>query len=155
LTKRSSTGGFVGVSNEGRGLNKTFSANAIQPCLMLKRLLGLPLRSVEGRVSSLLDLMGLRRLSCLDHTTIAKRARWLQVAIPHRLPAGPVDIVIDATGIQVLGEGEWKTLQHRVDKRSTWRKLHLGIDPATHEVGGAQVTRLEVKDARVFPGLLE
>jgi hypothetical protein len=140
--------------NEGRGLNKTFSDRAIQTCLMLKGLFGLPLRALQGLVSSLVALMGLS-LPCPDYTTIAKRARGLQVAIPRRLPAGPVDIVIDSTGIKVFGEGEWKTRQHGVGKRRTWRKLHLAIDPATHDVVAAQVTVLEVTDAEVFPDLLE
>ena len=141
-------------ANEGRGLNKTFSDRAIQTCLMLKALFGLPLRTLEGFVLSLVGLMGLS-LPCPDYTTIAKRARGLQVAIPRRLPAGPVDIVVDSTGIKVFGEGEWKTRQHGVGKRRTWRKLHLAVDPATHDAVAAQVTVLEVTDGEVFPDLLE
>ncbi|WP_390904953.1 transposase [Vibrio fluvialis] len=33
---------------------------------------------------------------------------------------------MDATGLKVYGEGEWKVKKHSTDeKRRVWRKLHL------------------------------
>ena len=49
-------------------------------------------------------------------------------AAAHR-PAGggPLHLAIDATGLKVRGEGEWKVRTHGKD-RLVWRKLHLGVD---------------------------
>ncbi|HAS3930664.1 TPA: transposase, partial [Vibrio cholerae] len=37
-------------------------------------------------------------------------------------------LAIDATGLKVYGEGEWKVKKHGTDgKRRVWRKLHLAV----------------------------
>ena len=40
-------------------------------------------------------------------------------------------LVVDSTGLNVYGEGEWKVRQHGWSKRRTWRKLHIGVNEAT------------------------
>jgi hypothetical protein len=141
-------------AKSGRGLHKTYSDTAIQTCLMLKALFGLPLRALEGFVGSLIEPMALP-VSCPDSTLIAKRARHLNLTLPRRRPTGPVDIVVDSTGLKVYGEGEWKTRQQGVGKRRTWRKRHLAVDPATHEVAATLLTTVACTDAEVLPELLE
>ncbi|MBL4557801.1 MAG: transposase [Rhodobacteraceae bacterium] len=37
-------------------------------------------------------------------------------------------LAVDATGLKVYGEGEWKVRVHGKDKRRVWRKLHLAVD---------------------------
>ena len=56
--------------------------------------------------------------------------------INYRLPSkGAVThLVIDATGLKVFGEGEWKQRKHGKSQRRIWRKLHLAVDAHTHEV---------------------
>jgi hypothetical protein len=44
--------------------------------------------------------------------------------------------------------------KHGVEKRRTWRKLHLAVDVDTHEVIAAKVTRVNIGDAKVLPTLL-
>jgi hypothetical protein len=63
--------------------------------------------------------------------------------------------VVDSTGVKVYGEGEWKTRQHGVSKRRTWRKLHLGVDEATGEILAAVVTGNETHDGQVLEELLD
>ncbi|MCP4363804.1 MAG: IS5 family transposase [Planctomycetes bacterium] len=139
----------------GRGLDKTFSDAALQACLMLRMHYKLTLRSMEGFVNSLFALLGLA-LSCPDYTLFSKgRGRQLQVAIARRLPKGPVDIVVDSTGLKVYGEGEWKVRKHGVSKRRTWRKLHLGINPDNHDIVMVELTKETVSDCEVFPDLME
>ncbi|MFT5168524.1 MAG: hypothetical protein ACI8P3_003767 [Saprospiraceae bacterium] len=43
----------------------------------------------------------------------------------------PIYIVVDSRGLNVYGDGEWKTRKHRISKRRTWQKLHLGGDEKT------------------------
>jgi len=40
-------------------------------------------------------------------------------------------LLVDSTGIKMLGEDEWTTKKHGTDYRRQWRKVHLGIDAAT------------------------
>lgn len=47
-----------------------------------------------------------------NYTSISKRARTVEVNY-RRPPKGSVaHLVIDATGVKVFGEGEWKVLKH-------------------------------------------
>lgn len=139
----------------GRGLDKTFSDTALQTCLMLRLHYKLSLRSMEGFVNSLFKLMGLP-LTCPHHTVFSKgRGKQLNIQIPRRLPNGPVDIMVDSTGLKVYGEGEWKVRKHGVGKRRTWRKLHLGVDPKTHDVVVAQLTTVTLGDGEMLPDLLD
>ena len=54
---------------------------AIQACLTLKVLFGLPLRQTTGFVESLLKLVGLD-WSVPDFSTLCRRQKTLSVAIP-------------------------------------------------------------------------
>ncbi|MEZ5575066.1 MAG: transposase [Candidatus Competibacteraceae bacterium] len=79
----------------------------------------------------------------------------LTVQIGRRTIESPRHVVVDATGLKVYGAGEWHRRQHRVQRRRTWRKLHLAVDTRTHEVIAAELTAATVHDAEVFPALLE
>lgn len=61
------------------------------------------------------------------------------------------DLVIDFTGLKLFGEGELKVRKHGYDKRRVWRKLHLEIDPATHDIVAAEVILDTVHYAEVLP----
>ena len=63
--------------------------------------------------------------------------------------------MVDATGIKVYGEGEWKVRQHGWSKRRTWRKLHLGVGVATGEIAAAIFTKNDVHDGEVLEDLLD
>jgi len=110
------------------GGQRRYSNLAIVTALTLRTVFHLPLRQTEGFVASLIGLMGLG-LKTPDHTTLSRRNR--DVEIPH-LPRGHDDalhLVIDSTGLKVLGDGEWQAHKHKTaNKRRSWRKLHLGID---------------------------
>ena len=61
-------------------------------------------------------------------------------------------LAIDAIGLKVYGEGEWKVNKRGTDrKRRVWRKLHIAVDISTHEIVTAV---FNVTDAEVFPYLL-
>jgi Transposase DDE domain len=56
---------------------------------------------------------------------------------------------------KVYGEGEWKTRQHGIGKRRTWRKLHLALDETTGEILAAVASDNRTTDCEVLPMLLE
>ncbi len=137
-----------------RGAPRTYSDVAIQCVLTLRVMFRLPLRASEGLVRSLLELMDLA-LPTPDYTTLCRRQRELAVTLPRTFPSKPVHVVIDATGLKVYGEGEWHVRQHGSSKRRTWRKLHLAVDEANHEVLAAALTSNDVGDNTMFADLLD
>jgi IS5 family transposase len=136
-----------------RGRNPTFSDAAIQFCLTIKCLFGLALRQVTGMVEGLLQLAHLD-WKVPDSSTISRRQKTLKVIIPARQSQGGLHLLVDSTGIKMLGEGEWKTKKHGAEYRRQWRKVHLGIDAATLEIRAIEVTDNKTGDAPILPELL-
>jgi len=137
-----------------RGRQPEFSDAAIQVCLTMKVLFGMPLRQTTGFVESLLRLAGLD-WKVPDFSTLSRRQKTLSVAIPYRGRTGPLHLLIDATGIKAEGEGEWNARKHGGSKKRLWRKLHLGMDEETLEIRAVGVTTSNVGDAPMLPDLLE
>src|SRR3954451_6990587 len=135
-----------------QGAQFRYSDTAIQCVLTLRSVYHLPWRATEGFARSILGLMGLD-LAVPDYSTLCRRAKSLQVTLPKKAE-GPLHLVLDSTGLKVYGEGEWKVRQHGYSKRRTWLKLHLAIDPETHEIQAAMVTEPGVTDAEAVPDLL-
>jgi hypothetical protein len=63
--------------------------------------------------------------------------------------------VVDATGLKLYGEGEWKVRQHGYTKRRTWRKLHLGVDECSGEIVATVLSTNNVGDSEVLSDLLD
>ncbi len=111
---------IAGWCAEGRntlGGQRRFSNVAVETTLILGAVYRLPLRQSEGIVRSLIELMRLD-LIAPDHTTLARRWRTVDVC-EYRWPRkGPVDIVIDSTGLKFFGAGEWARKKHGETRRS-------------------------------------
>ena len=130
-----------------------FSDAAIQTCLTLKVLFGLRLWQTTGFVQSLLRLVGLD-WAAPDFSTLCRRQKTLNVSLPYRGSKGPLNLLIDSTGIKAEGEGEWNARKHGGSKRRLWRKIHIGIDEETLEVRAVEVTGSNISDAPMLPELL-
>jgi Transposase DDE domain len=135
-----------------RGAQFQYSDTAIECLLTLRSVYHLTLRATEGLAGSLFGLMGLD-LDVPDHTTLSRRAATVPITLPKRA-TGPLHLILDSTGLKVYGEGEWKVRQHGYSKRRTWLKLHLAVDPQTHEIQAAMVSDPGVTDAEMAPPLL-
>jgi IS5 family transposase len=137
-----------------RGKPLDYTDTAILCMATLAEVYRLPLRATRGLLRSVIELLGVE-LSVPCYTTLCRRRRTLEVALPRRHKSEPLHLVVDATGIKVYGEGEWKVRQHGWSRRRTWRKLHLGVDEATGEVVAAAVSTNSFKDSQLLPDLLE
>lgn len=137
-----------------RGRQPVFTDAAIQACLTLKALFGLPLRQTTGLVASLLELAGLD-WPVPDFSTLGRRQKTLTVHIPYRPSTGALHLLIDSTGVKAEGDGEWSAKKHGPSKPRDWRKVHLGIDAETLEVRAIEVTGSRVGDAPILPDLLD
>jgi hypothetical protein len=131
-----------------------YSDVAIETVLTLRTVLHLPLRQTEGLVASLAVRHGLP-IRAPDHSTLSRRASGLEVISRRSLPDGPLHVLVDSTGLQVYGRGEWLQEKHRVRARRTWRKLHLLVDAGTHEIVASELTANEVDDASRVGSLLD
>jgi hypothetical protein len=131
-----------------------YSDVAIETLLTIRELFRLPYRQTEGLGRALVTLMG-AEVAIPHHTSLQKRAAKLDAAIALSEVQGPIDVVVDSTGLKVFGEGEWKTRQHGVGKRRTWRKLHLAVDPATQQIVAEVLTEASAHDADQVAPLLD
>ncbi len=136
-----------------RGGQRKFSDLAIESALTLRLVFKLPLRQTEGFLRSLLALMGVD-LDAPDHTTLSRRSRHLDVEL-HRVPGHePIHLIVDSTGLSIVGEGEWAAVKYGGNGKRGGRKLHLGVDRCGTIV--AQVlTAGNTDDAATALGLIE
>ena len=136
-----------------RGRPFVYSDLAIETLLTLRELFRLPYRQTEGLGRALAKLMD-AGIAIPHHTSLVKRAAKLNVRTQLADVAGPVDVVVDSTGLKVFGEGEWKVRQHGVDKRRGWRKIHLAVDPDSHAILAQLLTEPGTHDASAASELL-
>ena len=137
-----------------RGHPCIYSATAIETALTLRAIFKLPLRATEGLIASLINLLNLP-IKAPNYTTICRRQKGFEVPNYQVKTSEPIDVVIDSSGVKVYGEGEWKVKQHGKNKRRTWRKIHIAVDPKTGDVVATKVTKANKHDASVLPDLLK
>ena len=84
----------------------------------------MPLRGLQGFLDSVFKLANIP-LVCPHYTCISRRAKEVEVSFKTKTRGAIQHLAIDATGLKVYGEGEWKVKKHGTDgKRRVWRKLH-------------------------------
>jgi IS5 family transposase len=136
-----------------RGGQRKYSDVAIEAALTLRLLFHLPLRQTEGFVNSLFAMMSID-LSAPDHTTLSRRSQHLTARL-RPVPTGqPLHLIIDSTGLSMVGEGEWAAAKHGGRGTRGWKKLHLGVD-AAGAIRAHALTEATVADATTALELLE
>jgi hypothetical protein len=131
----------------------TYSDTAIECLLALRELFQLPYRQTEGLGRSLVKLMQVD-VAIPDFTSLAKRAAKLNVSLEVLRGEGPIDIIVDSTGVKVFGAGEWRSDAYRQPKRRTWRKLHLSVNAASQEIVAECLTSKKRDDADLVSEIL-
>jgi|SRR5215211_14834 len=144
---------WLHTGEKQRGSQFDYSDQAILVMLTVKEVFPLSNRGVEGFVGSLFRIMEID-LPVPDHSTLSKRGKVLKVNLPKKTSQN-LNIVMDSTGLKIYGEGEWKVRMHGVSKRRTWRKLHVGANPADGEIQAVILTKNSVSDDAAVEGLLE
>ncbi len=141
----------AGVGKRGGQLQ--YSDLAIETALTLRLLFHLPLRQTEGFLTSIFGMLDLD-LSAPDHTTLSRRGQHLDPTF-RRAPAGAgTHLIVDSTGLSIVGEGEWAAAKHGGRGRRGWKKLHLGVDRSGVIVAQA-LTEGDVDDATTGITLIE
>ena len=107
----------------------------------------------ESEIKGPSSLMS-RDLKAPDHTTLSRRNQIVVVPPLTRAHDGPIDLIVDSTGLKILGRGEWNAHKHKTSKkRRDWRKLHIGVD-AEGFIVAAELTASSRDDASTLPDLL-
>lgn len=132
----------------------TFSDTAVECLLTIRELLQLPYRQTEGFGRSLAALLGVS-VRIPNYSSIAKRAAKLNVSLDVAKTRGPIDLVVDSSGLKLFGEGEWKTRTYGASKRRSWRKVHLAVNAETQEIEAVVLTENSGHDADQAKPLLE
>lgn len=136
----------------GRGWR--YSDAAILAALSLRAVFRLTLRQTQGFLLDLTRMLELA-IEVPHYSTFCRRAAALEVpTLARPTGGGPLHLAIDATGLKVHGEGEWKVRVHGKARRRVWRKLHLGVDTVTGEIVAHALTPSETHEATELEGLL-
>ncbi len=115
----------------------------------------MPLRTLQGFIDSVFMLAQVP-LKCPHYTCISCRAKQVEISFKPKTSGVIRHLAIDATGLKVYGEGEWKVKKHGTDgKRRVWRKLHIAVDTDTHEIIATELSLSNVTNIEVLPNLLK
>jgi len=145
--------GWAAPRRSTPGGQPRYSDLAIELVLTLCLVFHLALRQAEWFARSVLALLGLE-LRVPDHTTLSRRSRSFAGRQP-RVPAGgdPMHLVLDSTGLELFGQGEWCAAKHGRARRR-WLKMHVGVDATTGEIAAHVLTDGHADDAAQVPDLL-
>lgn len=141
-------------SAEGSHGNEAYSDALILCALTIRQLFSLPYRSTEGFLRSLIELHRLG-IPTPDYSTLCRRAKNLTVNLSVQRSEQPRHILVDSTGVQVLGEGEWKRLKHGESRCQVWKKLHIALDADSLDIMALDVTDSVRLDGNYLPGLIK
>jgi hypothetical protein len=105
-------------------------------------------------MTSALSLIGLT-ISTPDHTTVSRRVVRFPVIQATSVPHGPLHVLIDSSGLQVYGAGQWLEAKHGARSRRKWRKLHLAVDAASSMIVAQMLTDQDTDDPSQVAPLLD
>ena len=144
---------WIPCRKRSRGAQRRYSDLAIETALTLGLLFRLPLRQTEGFVGSLLRLMDLD-LRSPDHSTLSRRANQLDIQFSTVGRKTAIHLVVDSTGLQIVGQGPWSSAKHGERGTREWRKLHVGVDE-NGVIVAQKLTDNTTDDAGVVDDLLD
>ena len=136
------------------GRPRQFSHPLIQLLLILKIQYSLTYRMLEGFAKNILSRL-YPNISLPSYSVICRRAVELKDKLPKLSSRKPQVVLIDATGIKVYGEGEWKVKVQGKTKRRKWIKLHIGVDERAQEVIALEVTAGNIADCKAGKTVIE
>ena len=99
------TSNWSARSTGARGGPRLYSDLAIKTSLTLRTVFRIALRQTEGLVGSLLSILGFDHLPVPDHSTLSRRSQLLDIAPKATQHRGSIHLIVDSTGLQIVGEG--------------------------------------------------
>jgi len=125
-----------------------YSNACIEFCLTIKCLFRFDYRKTEGFIRGLFGIAKLE-LEVPSYSQIQRRSKFLEVNIRvSKRKKGPIDLVVDSTGLKVYGDGEWKV-------RKTWRLMHMASDGSDLEIITVSLTGNNISDSKAGIKLMD
>lgn len=115
------------------GRPQEFSNPLIELLAMVKTHFKMSYRFLEGFAKSFLCRL-LPKVKLPTYTLVCKRLATIGIRLPALAASSSGVIILDATGMKVIGEGEWKVKIHGRGRPRKWIKVHIGINPITQEI---------------------
>jgi IS5 family transposase len=131
-----------------------FSDTLIMVLLMAKIHYHLPYRALEGFMNFLCSLKQLFSKTP-TYSLICKRAAHLKQSLPKLSSRRPSTILLDASGIKIHGEGEWKVKVHGPGRPRKWVKIHIAVDARSQEIVAVATTENNIHDSKMTKALLD
>jgi len=125
----------------------------IELLVIVKIRFNLGYHALEGFARSVFQEIN-RWFEIPSYSTICKKAKALPTELTTALSRKPRIISLDASGVKVYGEVEWKRKIHGVGRPRKWLKLHVAVDEDTQEVLAECLTESNVSDSSVVEDLL-
>jgi hypothetical protein len=70
-------------------------------------------------------------------------------------PTKAIHVLVDSTGLEVYGAGQWLEEKHGAKSRRGWRKLHLGLDADSGDIIAHIMTGQHMGDSSQVGALLD
>ena len=67
-------------------------------------------------MTSIFGMLGVD-LTAPDHTTLSRRGQHLALALRRARPGTSLHLIVDSTGLSIVGDGEWAAAKHGVGAR--------------------------------------
>jgi len=90
-----------------------------------------------------------------DFSTLCRRQKTITIQIPFRRTPGPLNLLVDSTGIRFLGDGEWLARKHGTRRRRQYCMFHLAMDTTTGDIRAVEFTPGNTRDSPMLPSLLD
>ena len=95
-----------------------------------------------------------RSFPLVHYTTLSRRAKRIVFSKPPKSSSDSRVVIVDSTGLKVVGEKEWMNHKHGTKQRKVWRKLHLAVNE-DGEILSATLTTHHESDVSQVPDLLK
>ena len=144
------------TEKKSQGRQKTYSNLAVETMQVISTIYDQRFRQTQGMVQSIVELMNLE-ITVPNFSILSRRKSDLRIAnLSTMLDADEiVNVIIDSTGLKIVGPGEWHQTKHNLKTRRSWRKLHIALDKKSQKILSSELTTHEVGDPTPVPELLE
>lgn len=145
---------FKKPKKQGPGRPQEYNNPLIEFLMTVKVHFKLAYRALEGFAKSFLSKL-FPKQKTPNYTSICKRVLKLGVSLPELSKTSCPIVILDASGMKVCGEGEWKVKIHGRGRPRKWVKVHLAINSETLEIVAEITTESNVGDSKMTGPLLD
>lgn len=110
-------------------------------------------RFLEGFIKSI-QILSKVNGAVPSYSLICKRASYIQNFLPQLSTKQSRVIILDASGVKIYGEGEWRVKMHGKGLPRKWIKIHIALDEKTQDIVAEATTESTVVDSKMTQNLL-